>query len=615
MRHVAAGMAVAALALAGMAQPAAAAPEETFSSDNFTITWVDNPSSPNAPDLTDADANGVPDGIERLLAAFEAARAFELGDLGFKAPPIQGKYPLYVAVGDGTGYTRTSPGGTGRSRPSFIVIPPDIADPGNSDGYMRAFAAHEYFHAIQYGYDAGENGWALEASATLMEDLLADESDLNHVYLRRFVPFPRVGLDGGGEGDYGAFLFLQFLAERYGGGSVAGVDIVRELWEAMAVPDAIAGAPDLNSLSALPVVLAARGIALEQAWSEFLVWRRYLGSFEEGAAYEKALAGTRWRSVLRSTRVETESCRLTTDTREGSGLPALSGDYVRLLPGRNGPRRIKGELIVEGPPGTSGFVAKRSKTGNRQITFLTFDELGLARIGVPFGRRQLSHITLGLGNGSIAPDPVTVGYALILAGSKEVVASAPAAPPTTTYGLAVRVSGRVECRGEPAPFADVVVTETAVVSGQQQTFGTETNEFGTWSLGVEPQVNSTYSVKVVDPLLSAAMSDETAIGVRLLITLELDADRVAQGSPVTLSGEVVPAHPGILVVVECRRPAREWERCGETSADSSGAYAADVLLPKSGIWEVRARVESTGDDDHVPAASIAELVEVVATTP
>jgi hypothetical protein len=288
-------MALVVLAAMAPTAPAAPGPERTHSSDHFTIIWVDDPSSPNAPDLTDADSSRLPDGVERILAPFETARAFELGELGYKEPPVEGRYPLYVAVGDGRGYTRTAPGGSGRSKPSFIVIRPDIADPGNSDGYMRAFAGHEYFHAIQYGYDAGENDWILEASATWMEDLLADESNLNHVYLRRFVPFPRGGLDTGGDRDCGAFLFVQFLAERYGGGNLAGADIIREMWEQMAVPDA----PDLDSQAALYAVLASKGVSVEQAWSEFLLWQRYLGHFEEGESYTEALAGTKWRAVLR----------------------------------------------------------------------------------------------------------------------------------------------------------------------------------------------------------------------------------------------------------------------------------------------------------------------------
>ncbi|HVM35885.1 MAG TPA: hypothetical protein VM784_11135, partial [Actinomycetota bacterium] len=54
-----------------------APPERTYYSEHFSVTWVDDASHPDAPDLTDADGSGVPDSIEALAAAFERAREVE----------------------------------------------------------------------------------------------------------------------------------------------------------------------------------------------------------------------------------------------------------------------------------------------------------------------------------------------------------------------------------------------------------------------------------------------------------------------------------------------------------------------------------------------------------
>ena len=50
---------------------------------------------------------------------------------------------------------------------------------------MRVTAAHEYFHAVQFAYDALEDGWFMEATATWAEDELFDSIDDNRQFLRR----------------------------------------------------------------------------------------------------------------------------------------------------------------------------------------------------------------------------------------------------------------------------------------------------------------------------------------------------------------------------------------------------------------------------------------------
>ena len=47
----------------------------------------------------------------------------------------------------------------------------------------KVTAAHEFFHAIQFGYDFGEDVWMLEATATWMEERVFDEVNDNRQYL------------------------------------------------------------------------------------------------------------------------------------------------------------------------------------------------------------------------------------------------------------------------------------------------------------------------------------------------------------------------------------------------------------------------------------------------
>ena len=60
-----------------------------------------------------------------------------------------------------------------RDYSAYIVVDDDfsVAQLGTSGGPggLRATAAHEFFHAVQYAYDSGEDAWLTEGTATWME--------------------------------------------------------------------------------------------------------------------------------------------------------------------------------------------------------------------------------------------------------------------------------------------------------------------------------------------------------------------------------------------------------------------------------------------------------------
>ena len=50
---------------------------------------------------------------------------------------------------------------------------------------MRVTAAHEFFHAVQFGYDYFEDVWLMEASSAWVEDEIFDDIDDNRQYLAK----------------------------------------------------------------------------------------------------------------------------------------------------------------------------------------------------------------------------------------------------------------------------------------------------------------------------------------------------------------------------------------------------------------------------------------------
>ena len=595
-RTIAACLAVAFVATS-FAAPAEAR-ERTFTTANFALTWTDGAARP---DLTDGDNDGVPDSVERMAIAFEDARSFLIGQLGYLEPPTHGRYELYVGTTQ-RGFTRTVPGGEGRSRPSLTVVPQRLMQAGTRTKEIKAFAVHEYLHAIQNGYDAGDEHWIKEATASWVEGIYGPKGRTNHTYLPWFVPVPNEALDdSNGLHEYGAFLFIQFLTERYS--ESPDVSIVRELWEDMAVPEAIEGAPNLDAFGALEEVLESRNTTTVDAWREFLLWRWQIGRFDAGADYRRALKDIPWPSAP-TTEVVGESCRKTPPTFDGS-LPPFSGEYAKFLTGSS----RTGRLTVGGPPGTSGFVIINRAGETPRVMDLVFGQDGLATTTLDLGLSGARHVTLGVGPGTRIESDTPIAYSLQLEGADQVEPSPPSAPPSLLYGVSTTLFGRVVCNGAPAPFARIQLTEKEVATGESRTIALVTDGFGGWGRSVQPLVNTSYTVAVVDPFLTRATSPTTTVGVNVAVTMTLSDDQIDEGGTLVVEGTIAPVHQE-AVVVQIRRVDGEWQTAAETMPDGNGSYRAEITFPATGAWEVRAAMPDPGDEDHLPGTSAATLVQV-----
>jgi hypothetical protein len=149
---------------------------------------------------------------------------------------------------------------------------------------MQVTAAHEYFHAVQFAYDAFEDAWFMEATATWAEDELFTDINDNLQYLARgpqrrpLVPLDKFEL--GGTHQYGDWIFFRYLTEHFPTG--AGMpSLVRQMWQRA---DGSAGARDMYSLQAIRSALAARGQTFGRWFARFAdANRRPAVEYAEGA--------------------------------------------------------------------------------------------------------------------------------------------------------------------------------------------------------------------------------------------------------------------------------------------------------------------------------------------
>jgi hypothetical protein len=110
---------------------------------------------------------------------------------------------------------------------SYLVLDNDYSEDAKDAtplSLMRATAAHEYNHSLQFGYDLGDQFiWYYEATASWMEIVtFPEEEDATH-YIENIFDYPEICLGAdpaadptGGLLSYGSLLFIQSLVDSYG---------------------------------------------------------------------------------------------------------------------------------------------------------------------------------------------------------------------------------------------------------------------------------------------------------------------------------------------------------------------------------------------------------------
>lgn len=238
------------------------------------------------PGSNDADNNGVPDWVERCAEFFDQTWQTEIDLMGYRTPPVDfdyhdqyvargwddggdGRYDVYiqnVAAGI-AGYTNMEPVIQGRRLPSYIVVDNDLEEVGTVNTLddaielLKATVAHEFMHAIQFGYDFNEDIYWIEQSAVWMEEQVFSEVNDYVNYLNVFSGFltePWLSLDTqNGQFEFAGVLWPLYLSQRF------DQAIVLRIWEE---------AETVQSLDAMERALQMRNSSLKAAFQEFTVW-------------------------------------------------------------------------------------------------------------------------------------------------------------------------------------------------------------------------------------------------------------------------------------------------------------------------------------------------------
>ncbi len=210
-------------------------------SRHFCVHWVDQ--GLDAPSLTDKNGNGVPEFVERVLRVAEHVHTIENEKLGWREPRSDGrkggrngKTDVYLAQigGELFGYAAPDRGQATREHRiprrlhGYLVLDNDYSAfefPGTKPlSDLEVTFAHEYNHILQFGYDAYQDAWFAESTATWMEDEVYDRIDDYLRYVRRWVKLWETPLTTSSIKEYGSAVWNQWLARRY------GTAVIRRAW-------------------------------------------------------------------------------------------------------------------------------------------------------------------------------------------------------------------------------------------------------------------------------------------------------------------------------------------------------------------------------------------------
>ena len=369
------------------------------------VHWSD--ANVNQRDVIPGNGNGIPDYIDQVRDTVDDVHQQYVA-AGYRAPRRDGdrggndKPDIYIRdVGSLGLYGFCTTDKRFRARGPFNSWAYCVLDNDYRRGQfpaldpiqnMQVTAAHEYFHAVQFAYDALEDSWFMEATATWAEDEIFDDINDNLQYLRRGpLRQPQVPLDKfvvGGTHQYGDWIFFRYLTERFPG-TVGMSPLVRQMWQRA---DASPFGPDMYSLQAIRSTRAARGESFARLFAEFAdANRRPAAVYDEGAdnSYPRApLSGSRLLGPGQSSGLITrELDHLTSATIQftPTGLTSRLRITVDMSKAFHGALAVVSTYPVGGLPVSSRVALNR---------------LGIGTLTVPFVQGTESRVEVTLVNAS-----------------------------------------------------------------------------------------------------------------------------------------------------------------------------------------------------------------------
>lgn len=349
--------------------------------------------------LTATNGGATLEQATSTINTLEVVYAKEVTERGFSAPlaDSDGKTDVFLdQLGDQRYYGFCKPDSGSATSTAWCGLDNDFAVeefgalPENS---LKVTAAHEFFHAIQFGYDVYEDDWFMEGTAVWMEDQVYPSINdyLQYLPESQIARPLRSSDSSSGASVYGSVTFWKFLSERF-----HDVNIIRSIWNA-----ARASTGSRRSIAAVAAVLKSKGTSLPTAFARYGVWNTLPpGTYADRRYFPASgvwAAGT-----------------LTRRSRD-TGVLAVKVNHLAtaplvLRPGTSLPGRTRLAVTLNGPNtsrGTQARIQLRYKSGKVAYYSIRLSAYGNGTKVVPFNPAYLKSAIVTMSNGSGGYDAQT----------------------------------------------------------------------------------------------------------------------------------------------------------------------------------------------------------------
>lgn len=379
---------------------------ETSATAHFLVHYQ------TSPPLLGRNQVTTPEQLAFTKAILESVWKKEIVDLGFRKPLVDDDEPssgsagnpdskidvFLVDVGDDGIYGYVNAESNGAQVAPYIVLDNDFEefqlDPASS---LRVTVAHEFFHAIQFAYDASEAPWFTEGTAVWVEDIVYPTINDYFQYLGLSqIARPRQSVNTtGGLERYGAVTFWKYLSEGY-----QNRGIIRSVWNAADFPQ------NRNGITAVKDVLSYRGYAWAPAFARSATWATLpVGTYADRKGMLQALKNDGlqpgyWAKVtLGKWSNDTGSARV--------AINHLASAPLIVYPGSSLSTRAKLRISVDAPSSASWSAARiqvRLKNWKVVHYSIPLNSSGVGARTVGFDRTQVASVVVTLTNARITLD-------------------------------------------------------------------------------------------------------------------------------------------------------------------------------------------------------------------
>ena len=265
---------------------------------------------------------------------------------------------------------------------------------------LQITVAHEYFHAVQFAYDAEDDAWLMESTATAMEDELYDDVNDNAFFLNfgqmgdpETFGYPLAGpsttLDTFDVNAYGNWGFWRYLVEQHPEETAGVPDLVRDVWRAL---DTTQGANPAHSLQAIDQVLAALGTSTPEQYVAFADANQHPGDVYEEAVeqfYPTAPNTLDAVQLSRTAPTATSTARLDHLTSAtGEVLPFPSSRQLMVRVDLADAQLVRAAVTVHGTDGST------------TTSYVPVNNQGKGDVTVPFAPSRVASVEVTVANGS-----------------------------------------------------------------------------------------------------------------------------------------------------------------------------------------------------------------------